>query len=474
MKQNFIPVLSLVIFVSCSSIIEKEQSISVSTHKFNTIIIVNLKNENDAKFIPLQQYDKYRLENYGIVAPPEYNEENKKLKRILSISLNAPSLLLLGFNELYIEPGDTVEVNYEVLFKSKEIFKDTISIVRGNSIVIRANGNLISAVNNFAQEIKSNIDSAALGRIINQNNINFFTEDFLGNEKSLLNTTYNKKALKNVIDQLFFSQILLNGNRSYASLTLKKKQILKNLLIKLSIEISNNNTPKYWPYWFAINKFYNVLYKRNEVENADPLKSAIAEFQYFDEETKQFLYLLTLRNTKPSNKISLQISTLITDSAFTRYKQNVIKRNTSGVTNDVINNYILLDVNKNPVIFKDVFSKTSVPYLYIDFCGTWCKPCISEIAEYSVNQKFRDSKLLRPIWLFFENDDKSWVNTIKEYKLPVDDCFLLINDEQFGKQFGIEYGWQGEFPHHFIFSNKGKMIDNAAESLTVLDLAKYK
>ena len=467
-------IIAVIVFISCSSVNEQEKSISVSKDKLNTLIIINLKNENDAKFIPLQQYDKFRLENYGIVAPPEFNEENKKLKRILRITLNEPSLLLLGFNEIYIEPGDTVEVNYEVLFKSKESFKDTISVVRGNSIVIRAGGELKAAINNFAQEIKSNKDSAALAKIINIDNINVFTEGFLKKEKSLLYATYNEKALKDLIEQLCFSQILLNGSRSYASLTPKRKQLLKNLLVKLSIEISNNNSQKYWPYWFAINKFYNVFYKRNEIENADTLKSAIAEFEDFDEETKQFFYLLTLRNTHLPDILILQISSLITETAFTRYKENVIKRNTSGITNDIINNYVLLDVNKNPVLFKDIFSKTLLPYLYIDFCGTWCKPCISEIAEYSVNQKFRGSKLLRPIWLFFENDDKSWLKIIKQYNLPAEDCFLLIKDEQFGKQFGIEYGWQGEFPYHFIFSNQGKIIDNAAESLTVLDLGKYK
>lgn len=50
----------------------------------------------------------------------------------------------------------------------------------------------------------------------------------------------------------------------------------------------------------------------------------------------------------------------------------------------------------------------------------------------------------------------------------------MIKDEQLRKQFGIDYGWQGEFPHHFLFTKKGEILDNAAVSLILLDIEKYK
>ena len=467
-------ITGILLFINCSSVNGKDKKFDVLKDKFNTLIIVNLKNQNDAKFIPFQQYNKFRLDNFGIDAPPKYTEENKKLKKILRVSLDAPSLLLLGFNEIYIEPGDTVEVNYEVLFKSRELFKDTISVIRGNSIVIRSGGNLLAAFNNFVQELKTDSDSAAFVRIINSDNIEFLTEKFLKENKSLLYSTQHEKAIKGLVHQLYFSQLVLRSSHVYASLSANKKMILKNLLVKLFIEISNNSFPKYWPYWFTSNKIYNIFYKKNEPEKATGLQSAIAEFKDFDEKTKQFFYLLTLRNTPLTDSLTLQISSLITDTAFTKYKETVKKRVISSITNDVINNYILLDNNKNPVLFKEIFSKTSLPYLYLDFCGTWCKPCITEIAEYSVHQKFRGSKLLKPIWLFFENDHKSWLKIIEKYQLPAEDCYLLIKDEQLRKQFGIDYGWQGEFPHHFLFTKKGEILDNAAVSLILLDIEKYK
>ena len=98
-------------------------------------------------------------------------------------------------------------------------------------------------------------------------------------------------------------------------------------------------------------------------------------------------------------------------------------------------------------------------------------PCVKEIKEYSKTKKFDDSKNVRPIWIFFEKDKKAWFKVIEKYNLKKENCFLIdkkdVND--FNKNFGRNYNWRGEFPHHSLFNKKGSIKDENPQSLEKLE-----
>lgn len=143
----------------------------------------------------------------------------------------------------------------------------------------------------------------------------------------------------------------------------------------------------------------------------------------------------------------------------------------SGYINNDIKKIEIFDTNNRKTTIGDLFKLTTQPYIIFDFCGSWCKPCIEEISDYAKTKHLDNSKKIKPIWLFFENDKKDWMGVVKKYGLKEDNCYVITgNDAQaLSKQFAILFDWQGEFPHHFLFSNEGKLIQNNATSLAKLE-----
>ncbi|MNR39391.1 hypothetical protein D3C85_1575990 [compost metagenome] len=56
---------------------------------------------------------------------------------------------------------------------------------------------------------------------------------------------------------------------------------------------------------------------------------------------------------------------------------------------------------------------------------------------------------------------------VKQYHLNPQNCFVIIGNEGqlLKREFALSFDWQGEFPHHFVFSKEGKIIDKNAKSL---------
>lgn len=73
---------------------------------------------------------------------------------------------------------------------------------------------------------------------------------------------------------------------------------------------------------------------------------------------------------------------------------------------------------------------------------------------------------------FFENNDQDWKKTIERYKLPVEDCFLVLSTE-LQQHFSKKFNWMGTFPHHFIFTQEGKLVNDNAPALVYLQATDY-
>jgi hypothetical protein len=85
--------------------------------------------------------------------------------------------------------------------------------------------------------------------------------------------------------------------------------------------------------------------------------------------------------------------------------------------------------------------------------------------EYTQSErKYDHSDMVRPIYLFFENNQKEWLKVVEKYHLAKENCFVVI-DKKLQTLMSRQFGWMGEFPHHFLFSKEGKIINSKADPL---------
>jgi thiol-disulfide isomerase/thioredoxin len=467
----------------CQACAEQNTSNSNASSSNNTSITIFFKNETDKKFAVFQQYEQYRLENYGIIPPPEHTTKETKLSKVINLSLDKPSLLLLGFNEFYIEPNDQIEIEYTIIKNTKQEFKDSFKILKGIAAMVN-NGNDPFLLNmKYIDYIKSNLNYSQIVELLNekrirQESINAYS-NFLLQNPQLKNSQIAKENLEDLSEQKYFVEILSKYDIIRPEMEKNTKLFYDSCIKSLSEVISNRQGNKFWPYWFGLKKTYEQIIlgdNKKDSFSVDAMKNTISKYEKI---TQQYLLLLGVKNNYSENsyqKINLnEINSLLTISPFIKNLEKYkLPKTESTFLSDEVGSFSLLDFDLKQISLNEVFKNSSQKYVYLDFCGTWCKPCIEEIKRYNTTRKFENSTFVKPIWIFFENDSLSWKKIITTYNLKKEDCYLILSGKGFEEKFGQQYSWEGEFPHHFLFSNKGEIVDRNAASLESFDLDKYK
>ena len=462
-------------FTSC-----KKEKIS-NSETFNTKITIHYKNEKDKKYVFFQQYDSLPLKDYSIIDAPKYVVEDEKLKTIFKFNIDQPTNLLLGFNEFYIQPDDNFDIDYEVL-ESKNIFRDSIHINAGFGAIMQQ-GEFPKSYNwKFIESIDTANSKEKMDAILNINSIieqankvvqnidlEYIPKDKLQNVKNHLQSFYIKNYYIDLILKLKKKLPTMNGElKTY---TINRMQ---NLTVDLN-KISKND--KDYKYWVAMKLYYQIILENNFKEKQFLYKNINQEISKYDDITKQYFYLNVAKSISVFPEINIDnfkhIASKITYAPFkTEVKKININATSKNKLRESIQNIKLLDYNLKEVIFEDIFKDTSQKYIYFDFCGSWCMPCLTEIKEYSLSQKFDNSNVIKPIWIFFEDNQNTWLTVIKKYNLKKENCFLVEKEQSniFRRDFAIDYNWEGEFPHHFIFKSNGEIINPNAPSLISLNL----
>lgn len=483
LRKKHIPMLLALLFcISCITSSSKESDLF---KEFNTIITIHYKNEADKKFTKFQQYDEFFLNTYGIVEGPAHITEDGKLKTTIKLNLDKPTLLLLGFDELYIEPNDSLDIDYLVLKQSKTEFKDSIKINHGVGIITLQHGERAFLNKAFANQLKTVSNKAEIEHLVNGKTLNKEVENSFKKLYSLYPAYRDSINVRNYFHtyfkQYYFSTLTYKLNIGLKIMSNDIKSFTIPRIQRLSISLSQTPDVKLRTYWYGMNKVFEQILNpefRNTLYSYQLIKPMIKNY---DSTTQQFFLLLSIKaiNSAEDDLISKndvvqnnlnELIEHITNPKFISYIEKFKNGNsTAGFINDDIRKYTLLDFNMQPISFDAIFKNSSQKYLYLDFCGTWCKPCMEEIKQYSVHKKFESSAILKPIWLFFENNKTDWIKAIDKYNLKKENCFLVINDSILMKNFGLLFSWRGEFPHHFLFTNKGKIINPSAEALVNFD-----
>ncbi|MEB2778690.1 hypothetical protein SYJ56_25505 [Algoriphagus sp. D3-2-R+10] len=205
-------------------------------------------------------------------------------------------------------------------------------------------------------------------------------------------------------------------------------------------------------------------------------QSILERFNGSNDTVKQYVQLNLFNDGMLSEEQKLALIEKLTYPAFKEYALQLDQDPNRGIEKSgYINNEIrgarLFDVNDKELVFEDLFERTEQPYLLLDFSGSWCKPCLEEMSVYAKTAHLDNSKKVRPIWLFFENDKTKWLNVVEKYNLKKENCFLVVGESGpiLKKQFALLFDWEGEFPHYFLFAKEGGIIDKRARPLSMFE-----
>jgi thiol-disulfide isomerase/thioredoxin len=107
------------------------------------------------------------------------------------------------------------------------------------------------------------------------------------------------------------------------------------------------------------------------------------------------------------------------------------------------------------VDIKDLKGKV----VYIDFWGSWCKPCIAQMPNSEkLQQKFKE-KDVAFLFIDFYDSKERWLKTIKDRKLKGIHIKAEKEDEEyFDNVFGVKQG----FPRYALIDKSGVLITTSA------------
>lgn len=293
-------------------------------------------------------------------------------------------------------------------------------------------------------------------------------------EKAFLNTYIKENKIKNE-KFIKWAENLINYNAgqdiAFENFTsLRKKSLTIEQLMKLLQKIEINNTAalhnsNYYTYLYSVQGAIqiiiniNPLYKDSiKVNGMNPIP---VYAHYFDQYSKGFarqLMYYDLYSTVYGSGHDYIFDEVIFDAGL-KEEFAALKKS----KNSVFTPYDLIDRIRISNIDTDlksrliqIFKSQPDSFLFVDFWGTWCAPCMAELPFYSqLISAFEKNKIKFLLIAALSEENK--VQEIKE-KLKIDAEFIVLKDNE-TKVLNNIFKFHS-YPSHFLISPKGFVIEN--------------
>tara|TARA_R110002020_G_scaffold474334_1_gene705377 strand:- start:338 stop:1792 length:1455 start_codon:yes stop_codon:yes gene_type:complete len=448
---------------------------------YNTTIVVNLKKNADRKyFLSLGLRNPLAFSPLYLPPPPSTLDTSANLKTVIKTSIEKPTYLTLGHYIFHIEPGDSLNIDFEVLLNTKTAHKDTITINHGNVFFIWKGGSSLlfhKYLNSIANSLKDLKTTDQVAELTSRESLRSMADSctaLIYKEHPILKSdsstfeTVKKYSIHDLLARLAYRLSFLYANSRDESIKSAIETSERNMLEYASLQEGHYDDP------VTLGSYGSVYYFFKEM--GLDAQAILERFNSSNDTLKQYVQLSLFNDGMLSEEQELRLIDKLTYPPYKEYalqldqdpNRGIIK---SGYINNEIRGAQLFDVNDKELAFDELFKTTAQPYLLFDFSGSWCKPCLEEMSVYAKTRHLDNSKKVRPIWLFFENDKTKWLNIIERYNLKKENCFLVVGESGniLRKQFTLLFDWKGEFPHYFLFAKEGEIIDKRARPLSMFE-----
>lgn len=258
-----------------------------------------------------------------------------------------------------------------------------------------------------------------------------------------LNTSMSPVKLKELIGDIPFSREgSFHNSKYYAFLD----------LLAGVIQICVNFNPAFEP---ATNKFGKNGYPvyLMQVDNLQ-LPIPVNEMLYFD------IYNMAFKNKITTENI-LKFKDLYFEKVQSSYLKNNMIQLRNSLTKEIlatniiekIQNFATTDIIKNHLI-NLIGTATKDKYVFIDFWGSWCPPCMAEMSNYAALIDTMRNKPINFLFLSYQTEDKS-VNQTKK-KFGINASFNNLSDDEINVLTQI-FGFT-TYPSHFLVAPGGILI----------------
>lgn len=469
-------IFALIVTWSCTAD-QKDENVNSA---LNTIIKIHFKKESDKGTFTFQRYDPYFLEQYGIVAPPQHTLKDEHLQSTIRLQLNKPALLLFGFTEFYVSPGDSLDIDYTVLKQNKNVVFDSIRINNGTGIITLRHTRLFLD-KNFSKKLQSETDINMITGFLNrdalQKPIDYSLKELFDAYPAYKDSATIKDYFEQYFEQFYFSTVMYYLDKDFENIPEKLRKHVTDKIQQFAIDLDKNSELKLRNFWYGMRKVYELTLNQefeNRLFEYRRIRPLIASYSSL---TQQFFLLLAVKNNWiPDVNMNRQIDvnaslsslgSYITSPDFITFFEKFNKGAGKGNQLDSTARYAaLFDSDMKKTTLDEVFQQTSQKFILIDFSGSWCAPCMEEIHKYIRYRKLDTSAIVKPIWLFFENNSYDWFIVLKKYNLKKKNCFLVADKEALSKSFAQQFLWRGEFPHYFLFDRNRVLINADAPALS--------
>lgn len=477
-----LPLLSFLLIWSVSCFSQNAEVLPDEKQEiYNTTIVLNFKNNADRKYFSSLGLRNPLAFNPLFLPPPPFTiDTSTNLKTVLKTTIAKPTYLTMRNYIFHIEPGDSLNLDFEVLLKTKTTHKDTITINHGNVFFIwKGDAGLLhhKYLNSITGSLKDLKTADQIAEFTSRENLRSMADSctvliykdhpILKHDSSTFETV-KKYSVHDLLSRLAYRLALLYAKTRDESIRSAIETSEMKMLEYASLQEDAYDDPMTLGYYRSVFYFFK--------EMGLDAQSILERFNGSNDTLKQYVQLNLFNDGMLSEEQKLGLIDKLTYPPYKKYAIQLDQDPNRGIEKSgYINNEIrgarLFDVNDKELAFDELFKTTAQPYLLLDFSGSWCKPCLEEMSVYAKTRHLDNSKKVRPIWLFFENDKTKWLNIVERYNLKRENCFLVVGDSGniLKKHFALLFDWEGEFPHYFLFAKEGEIMDKRARPLSMFE-----
>ncbi len=121
---------------------------------------------------------------------------------------------------------------------------------------------------------------------------------------------------------------------------------------------------------------------------------------------------------------------------------------------------ILTTLTNDTIVFSDVLKKNKGKWLYIDFWGSWCKPCRETMPEANRLKETLKDKNVEFIYLSLNDKKDKWKAALKANKILKSQNYFIENSNtsKVIEDLGIK-----TIPHFLIYNPAGELVNGYAK-----------